>query len=353
MLRVGFAVVAAVALFAVFWLLRDQGPEGSARVAGYPTGTPTASPTSATLGAIGGTATPRPPAASGTAGADQALRDYRKATSDLRSKAEQRSQMLSQYSEFRMVTYNVLGASHTGGHGDRASWAAGPTRMHWAASILRGIDADVISLQEFQSSQAATFRSVLGDTYDLWPTTNRGFLGQNSVAWRRSRFEMVTAVLDHYPYFGGRLQPYPRVLLRDRDSGVEFWVTSYHNPFFKTNVGARHRAVQMQASDARSLLSQDDHAPLIVAGDMNDRAAYFCAYAGAAPMHAAAGGSTQGGCSVPQLARPYGFDWIMGSPGVEFTNWSYNHSGLAARTSDHPVVWTDAKVWKGDQIPLG
>ena len=339
LLRVGLAVLAAVALFVVFWAAREQS-----------TNKPAASPGHAVSATPGSRSTPFPSRASQPPTiTPKQLDRYSQSRQSLRAKVEAQSRL--QFSQFVMVSYNVLGASHTGGHGDRASWAAGSTRMRWAASILQGLKADVISLQEFQASQAATFRSVLGGTYDLWPTSNRGFLGQNSVAWRRSRFEMVTATLKYYPYFGGKPQPSPRVLLRDRVSGVEFWVTSYHNPFYKSNAGARHRAVAMQAGDARALLAKPDHPPLIVGGDMNDRAAYFCAYAGSAPMHAASGGSTAGGCSVPPLARPYGFDWIMGSPGVEFTHWGFSHSGLAARTSDHPVVYTLAKVWRGDRAP--
>lgn len=339
LLRVGFAVLAAAALFAVFWVARGQS---TSRPAAGPEHTVSATPR--------GDSTPFVPTASRPPTiTPKQLDRYAKSRRSLRAKVEAQSR--AQSSQFVMVSYNLLGASHTGGRGDRASWAAGPTRMRWAAQVLLGLKADVVSLQEFQASQAATFRSVLGGTYDLWPTTNRGFLGQNSVAWRRSRFEMVTAVLDYYPYFGGRPQPYPRVLLRDRVSGVEFWVTSYHNPAFRQNVAARHRAVAMQVDATNSLLAKADHAPLIVAGDMNDRAGYFCAYAGSTSMHSASGGSAHGGCTPPPLAQPYGIDWIMGSPGVEFIDWGFSHAGLAARTSDHPVVYTLAKVWRGDRAP--
>jgi hypothetical protein len=341
LLRAGLATAVAVALVGAVWLMASG------------TRTPEATRTKPAQAArAAATVSPKSIAKNRAAAIDQAARNRSQSLFDLRKKAAARSKELSQYASFTYATFNGLGASHTGGHGDRARMAAGSVRGRWAGQILSSYHVDVASLQEWQSSQSAAFRASYGGTYETYPSSSRGYIGQNTVAWRRDRFELVRAETRSYPYFHGKMVPYPLVLLKDKASGVEFWVASYHNPFFKQNVGWKHKAVQMQASDARALLAQDDHAPLIVGGDMNDRAAYFCAYAGSAPMHAANGGSTSGGCRVPALPRPYGFDWIMGSPGVAFSGYGYNHGGLVASTSDHPIVYTHVKVWRGDRAPL-
>jgi hypothetical protein len=76
-------------------------------------------------------------------------------------------------------------------------------------------------------------------------------------------------------------------------------------------------------------------------GDMNDRAAFFCPVVARSRMHAAIGGSHGGRCSPPP---DMGIDWILGSPGVAFTEHRAVRGGLVSRTSDHPFVWASVTI---------
>ncbi|WP_310964971.1 endonuclease/exonuclease/phosphatase family protein [Nocardioides terrisoli] len=351
-MKVTVAAVLSAAVIVVGWEQRDalfvpQDSQPGAQGTPSPSATPsgrTSSPSSMRAGRAGNRA---------DATLRKAQRRHSRAARALAAKVMAHSRLLGSSTQFTMVSFNALGASHTGGHGDRARMAPGAVRAHWVGQILQAHHADVVSLQEWQAPQSAAFSRAFGGTFSLWPgTSRRGWDGQNSVAWRRSRFELVKAETRSYPYFHGHRRPYPQVLLRDRANGVEFWVTSYHNPAFPQNVGWRHRAVAEEVANANALLRQPGHAPLIIAGDMNDHAGFWCPFATGSAMHAANGGSGAGGCRMPAVQpRPYGFDWILGSPGVQFSGYTWDAGPLVRRTTDHPVVIAHAKVWRTDRVP--
>ncbi len=240
-----------------------------------------------------------------------------------------------------MASFNTLGASHTR-HGRRANAV---TRTRWMRDLLLSQHVDLVSLQEFQAPQVSTFVREAAATYDVFP----GLAGprrdaENSVAWRKDTFELVKGETRPYPYFDGQVRNMPLVLLRHRATGVEFYVTSYHNPTNIKKYGNqdrnRARAVSLQSRDANALLTESK-SPLIIAGDMNDRATYFCAMTGATPLHSADGGDHVGGCHPPAAAW---IDWILGSEDVEFSGYSRDRSSLVRRTSDHPIVLATTKV---------
>lgn len=237
--------------------------------------------------------------------------------------------------EFTMASFNTLGATHRGG-------AANRTRM--MRDLLVSHHVDVVALQEFQRPQRAAFARYAAGTYDTYPgTTGRSLDAENSVAWRRDTFDLVKGETRAYPYFGGHVRNMPRVLLRHRRTGVEVWVTSYHNPANIRRYGNqdrwRARGVGLQIQDANALAAT--RTPLIVAGDMNDRASYFCRMTGGTGMHSADGGNVTGGCHPPGHAW---IDWILGSSDVTFSGYLRDDSGFVDRTSDHPVVVVTAKV---------
>lgn len=313
-------------------------------------------PQQATAGPL--TPTPAPSAtASPRVTIEKAHRAYASANRSLRARVQAQVAALSSHTDLVLATYNMLGDSHTRAGGDKRRMAAGSVRARWAADSLLAHDVDVASLQELQRPQAESFVRVAGATYDVWPGIERTAReGENSVAWRRDRFEAVERLQNVYPYFGGNGRPYPMVLLRDRSNGVEFWVTSNHNPAFPQNTAWKHRALAAEITATNTLLGTPGHAPLVFAGDMNDRSAFFCAYAGSTAMHAANGGSAgDGSCTMPTaIPEPYaGIDWIMGSPGVEFTAFGWDSGAVNRRTSDHPLVYASARIWKDDRAPVG
>jgi endonuclease/exonuclease/phosphatase family metal-dependent hydrolase len=235
-----------------------------------------------------------------------------------------------------MANFNIQGATHRGGISGRTS------RMR---DLLQGHGVDVVALQEFQRPQRQIFARIAGGTYDVFPgTTGRSLDAENSVAWRKDTFELVRGETRPYRYFRGATRNMPRVLLRHRRTGVTIWVTSYHNPAtccgYGNAAGFRSQDVAAQVRDANALIAQTT-TPLIVSGDMNDRATYLCAMTAGVAMHSADGGNHEAGCHVPR--SPW-IDWILGTKEVEFSGYLRDRSGFVKATSDHPIVVAHVKV---------
>lgn len=255
--------------------------------------------------------------------------DREKALGKLALKAEKLNQVAADepVTEFVVATYNVLGTSHK-----RRGFASGGNRMARAIGLIRQRGIDVIGLQELQPNQHAIFRRNAPE-YQLY-TPPGGRFRDDSVAFRRSRFELVEGGSVAYPYFGGRPRPYPQILLREKRTGVQFYVTSYHNPAYEG--GTRARVVGMQIANANALIERTKR-PLIITGDMNDRRSYVCPMVTRTPMRPAQGG----GCGADARA----VDWVMGSaPSVSFSRFFLDWSTEHRKLSDHPLVLATATV---------
>ena len=82
--------------------------------------------------------------------------------------------------------------------------------------------------------------------------------------------------------------------------------------------------------------------PVVVTGDFNDRAEFFCPIARGTGVVSADGSHlTNGRCRLP---RETGVDWVVGSRKVGFDHFHRVRTGLVRRTSDHPFVWSRATV---------
>jgi len=253
---------------------------------------------------------------------------------------------------FTMATFNLLGSSHSKQGGSAARFAPGPQRLSGALQILAQHQITVVGFQEFQPDQRAAFRSR-AQGWEMYPGLSMGRrAGENSVAWRSDTWEMVRPGLIPIPYFHGRIRPMPYVLLRNKQTGVQAYFSTFHNP---ANIGGDMQRFRTEATTREirlfnQLETQD--IPQFVTGDMNERSEYFCRVTGATPLVAAAGGSNSGGCAPP---RPTQIDWIFGSPGVAFQNYVIDRSPLVRRTTDHPVVVTgvtiDAMKFKNSYDP--
>ena len=180
---------------------------------------------------------------------------------------------------------------------------------------------------------------------DFWP----GFAlkardTENSIGWRRDKFAAVEKRIVRIPYFNGSPRAMPlrqAAQHRHRHRGV---VRELPQP-------GRHRALPPPAAlpgprhaASRSRLANRLAAtgiPVFITGDMNERAAYFCALTAGAPMVAARGGTHDGGC---QADRPRAVDWIFGSQGVTFSGYFEDRSRLVDITTDHPVVVSRVRI---------
>lgn len=245
---------------------------------------------------------------------------------------------------FRVGTFNVLGASHTGKGGNKPGWADGNTRMDWATSILQSSGADVVGLQEFEESQFRTFVGQAGGAWDVYPGMSEGRPAvRNSLAWRRDTWELVAAATIPIPYFHGNRVPMPYVRLRNIASGQDVYFVNIHNPATTPRWGDNERWRDLATEIEMGLVSQLHTAgfPVVLTGDFNERDEVFCKVTGSGAMRAANGGSVGGACAPPAST---GIDWIFGSSVIEFSSYLATRAGLVQRASDHPFVVADAVI---------
>jgi hypothetical protein len=240
-----------------------------------------------------------------------------------------------------MASFNLLGSSHTNRGGHSPGMASGPQRLGGALQVLAQHQITVVGFQEFQPNQRAAFnRRAQG--WQMYPGLSMGRrAGENSVAWRTDTWEMVRPGLVPIPYFNGRIRPMPYVLLRHKETGVQAYFSTFHNP---ANIGGNMQRYRNEATRRQIKLFnqlESSGTPQFVTGDMNERQEYFCKVTGATPLVAAAGGSNEGGCRPP---RPAQIDWIFGSPGAQWTNYLVDRSPLVRRTTDHPVIVASVRL---------
>jgi endonuclease/exonuclease/phosphatase family protein len=246
-----------------------------------------------------------------------------------------------QSTTFRVSSFNVLGAAHTEPGGTRPEYANGQTRMRWAMSVLRSANVSVAGLQEFEQPQHAAFQQA-APGWDVFPGLKRSRSSlANSIVWRSDVWQFVSGYTIDIPYFGGKPKPMPYILLRHVGTGREVWFANFHNPASVHGPAAQFRreAVSRESALANRLASNGT--PVIMTGDMNDRAEFFCPMTARSQMHAANGGSRGAPCNPPANMR---IDWILGSAGVDFSGYEVRDGALVDRTSDHPFVVASATV---------
>ncbi len=238
--------------------------------------------------------------------------------------------------DFTVSSFNVLGSSHTPAGGKRA---VGTTRVKWAEKLLTRHSVDVVGFQEMQSDQLTTFLGIDPGAWDVYPGFElRQRDTENSIAWRTNQFELVHATTVNIPYFTGNPRPMPVVLLRHKASGMLSYFANFHNPAdtkkYRKQAKWRAEATRVEIALANQLY--EARIPRFITGDMNERAPYYCAMTGGAPMRAARGGSwTKGVCDAE---KPRAVDWLFGPKKATYTDYVEDRSALVAKTTDHPMI---------------
>jgi len=244
--------------------------------------------------------------------------------------------------EFQVSTFNLLGYGHTAKGGNRPGWASGTTRMHWAVDLLNGAGIDVAGFQEFQTEQYNVFQNIAGGAWDVYPGTALGRAAvQNSVVWREDTWSLVEAHTIGIPYFGGDIIQMPYVLLENTLTGERVWFGNFHNPADAHGAAQRWRNIAVGRESALAASLHADGTPVIMTGDFNDREQAFCPMTARAPMQAANGGSTGGGCNPPSHME---VDWIFGSTDFTFSGYVADSGQLVRKTTDHPFVYATATL---------
>ncbi|MDB5101182.1 MAG: hypothetical protein JWM80_5603 [Cyanobacteria bacterium RYN_339] len=247
--------------------------------------------------------------------------------------------------DFTISSFNVLGSSHTAAGGKDPGMASGPERMKGVVELMKKHDVDVVGFQEMQHDQAAAFQKQLGDKYALYPGTKGD--SENSIAWRKDKFDLVKTSSIAIPYFNGHTRHMPVVLLRDKQTGQLQYICNFHNPADtaqfhhqqKYRTEAMHREIALV-----NKLRQQTGLPVFVTGDMNEGNEYYNGMThGAKGMHSSTG--------LPSGRPPKnpGIDWIFGSQNVTFSDQERDHGALVRHTTDHPMIIAHAHVDKTER----
>jgi murein DD-endopeptidase MepM/ murein hydrolase activator NlpD len=246
---------------------------------------------------------------------------------------------------FRIASYNVLGHHLTAPGGGRRGFAPGTTRVANGIARLESGGASIVVLNEFESPQAGVFladgdwglhRATLNNTF------RDGNGSGNAIAWRTDTWKLVDTTEFTVPWQVTLHMPVVR--LEHVATGAQVIVIGVHNPA-STSVkgnqsGARTVARQMELAYIGEVREAVPGVPILLAGDMNERAEAFCGFTSTGLLHSSAGGSVGSPCRVP----PHGpVDWIFGTTDLDFTG-QYIDRGTLGGISDHPLLYGDVVI---------
>jgi endonuclease/exonuclease/phosphatase family metal-dependent hydrolase len=203
-------------------------------------------------------------------------------------------------------------------------------------NLFRRSGIDVAGLQELQRSARRRFTS-LAPEYGMFDANTR------SVVWRKDAFAFIEGHTIRTRTYHGKLARTPVVTLRQRATGHHLVVMSVHNPADVRGPAEafRDEATQQELAEVLRHRHTADPVPIVVLGDMNAQAKFFCAFTESGDMHAAAGGShLDGVCDPPSFNK--GIDWIMGSTDVTFSRFRDDYDTRLA--TDHPLITAVARI---------
>ena len=242
--------------------------------------------------------------------------------------------------EFRLSSFNVLGAGHTGPRGNKPDWADYGPRLTTQLRLLNSNDVDVVGFQEFEPPQYQSFMRRTGGAWGVYPAMSKGRPAvRNSIAWRRDVWDLADYTTLPVPYFRGNIVPMPVILLTHRQTGRQVYLINVHNPASSSRRGNnepwRDEAARRQLAKVRQLRDSAPTVPVILMGDFNERLEVYCKATAGGDMQAANPGDDTGRCSPPALM---GIDWIFGTSDLVFTD----YRRVATRSSDHPMLVVSA-----------
>ena len=244
---------------------------------------------------------------------------------------------------FVVGSFNVLGASHTDRGGNKRGWATGEARLPAQIRMLDSNDVDVVGFQEFEHTQFRSFMRRTGGSWGVYPALSKGrnFV-RNSIAWRRSTWDLADYRTVTIPYFGGERVEMPVILLTHKATGRQAYFFNIHNPASTKQRGNNQKwrtiALTREIATVRRLRKAAPDVPVLLTGDFNERGEAYCRMTSGGDINAANPGGDRPGCGLPAYA---GIDWIFGTADIEFSGYVVQRSGGA---SDHPLLAATATV---------
>lgn len=253
---------------------------------------------------------------------------------------------------FRVATFNVLGASHTGPNGDRTGYATGRQRMYGAVDLIKRSGVQMIGFQELEGVQYDTFASLMGSGWGTWPGRAIHDSWYTSVAWRKSDWTAIIRTTYETPYFEGRIRVRPLVQLRNNHTGQLVWFMNTHNPSNQTKWAGdekvwRDASERIQAALANKLQRNNPDIPVIFTGDMNDSHDFYCPVTYLSDLESADGSTHNnltGDAYDCTLRSPGLIDWIMGTSNIRWSGYTRWTESQTTKTSDHPYYFATANI---------
>ncbi len=241
-----------------------------------------------------------------------------------------------------VTTFNILGSQHTEPGGGAKNYAPGRIRSEWATSILQDLGSAIVGFQEIQPDQFLDLQRAAGAQFAWYPgTTKDSRKVWQSVMWDTTQWRLVGS-RDVYVPFLGRTRPNAMVRLRNVQTGRDLWVLNAHNVSGRTTQrqGERDEAVRREV--ANLLTEREQKVPVVLLGDMNERARVFCTVTGRTDLEAVTGGSNTGGtCRPPQAMH---LDWIFASPELPVRRATFVDGPEVDRVTDHSLLTTTLGV---------
>lgn len=242
--------------------------------------------------------------------------------------------------KIKVLTYNVLGSSHTTARGDKPSYGPGTQRAHWAAEVVRSYDPDVFGTQETEFDQLNVLQAQLpGYTFFPGRSSDQASVRTN-LAWDNTKYTMTASGYITVQFVGlKRTNPY--VQLQDKATGRKFWFFNVHNSPNRGKDGTfeGERRAQLTA-EVNAVLNMRKSAPVIFVGDFNDHDYTYCRITGSTDLRAAQGGGVNP-CRLPSWHR---IDWIFGSTAFSWSDADQDRGPLVARSTDHHIITATATL---------
>jgi exonuclease III len=235
---------------------------------------------------------------------------------------------------FVISSFNVLSSTA----GIPKGFASGTQRIQWAAQILDQHNVSVAGLQEMKADQLATFKRVAGDKYGTFAGASgkKGYY-DTTIVWRKDTWDLQQKGTLTVPSYDGIASKVPYVRLKNKQTGQEAYFIDVHNPantkHYHHQEGYRNAAAKKEAALVKQL-QQQTGLPVFVTGDFNDVGTAHDIMTKDAGLVAAS----------DQTHQRDGIDWVFGSKGVQFSHFTRTRDGMISKTTDHPVVFTQAQI---------
>lgn len=232
---------------------------------------------------------------------------------------------------FNVMTFNLLGSQHTSPTGARPAFAPGRLRSEWARELIERREMTLVGLSEPQPDQIVSLDIATKGEFTAFPGNTMGYASApQSVMWKDSEWEYVWGTTAPMPFMKG-VRPQPVVRLRNRQTGSEvYWINAHLSPGGMQR--DRDRGTAIIAAMVNLLTPEG--LPILVTGDLNEKARAFRRIACKTGMTAAIGGTSINGCTPPSGMR---VDWIFGKGGT-FANTMVEIGPRVQRTTDHAIV---------------